>query len=290
MDDCDKYREWRVSGGYFAANGEQKARLARLKKGNRSVDLELTILGNVLHLAVRRRKLERNPIAGRSRYTSESEIRHCREVAPTPESLAQIERWLRARAEHTAADAILFMAYSGLRISEAMSKDWEDVDWAERVIHVKRLKKGIFPWVPILPAMATLLEGMKKRSASHLLFPSPFDPEKPRCAINNRITAACKALGLAHTTPHGLRSYFVTQARMAGIDENVIAKLIGDKTGAAIIARTYGDVRPDHLLKQAQRIKLTMAESSIESSHPSPGVAPCLTVFPGVAESTEAHG
>jgi hypothetical protein len=33
--------------------------------------------------------------------------------------------------------------------------------------------------------------------------------------------------------------------------------LIGDKTGPAIIAQTYGDVRPDHLLKQAQRIRLT---------------------------------
>ena len=34
--------------------------------------------------------------------------------------------------------------------------------------------------------------------------------------------------------------------------------LIGDRTGAAIIAHTYGDVRPDFLLKQAQRIRLTV--------------------------------
>jgi hypothetical protein len=38
-----------------------------------------------------------------------------------------------------------------------------------------------------------------------------------------------------------------------------IAALIGDKTGPAIIAHTYGDVRPDHLLAQAQRIRLTVA-------------------------------
>jgi hypothetical protein len=35
------------------------------------------------------------------------------------------------------------------------------------------------------------------------------------------------------------------------------AMLIGDKTGPDIIAHTYGDARPDHLLKQAQRIRLT---------------------------------
>jgi hypothetical protein len=59
-------------------------------------------------------------------------------------------------------------------------------------------------------------------------------------------------------TPHGLRSYFVTQARQSGLSDAEIAMLIGDRTGPAIIAHTYGDVRPDYLLKQAQRIRLTV--------------------------------
>jgi hypothetical protein len=63
-------------------------------------------------------------------------------------------------------------------------------------------------------------------------------------------------------TPHGLRSYFVTQARQSGLSDAEIAMLIGDKTGPAIIAQTYGDVRPDHLLKQAQRIRLTATQPS----------------------------
>ena len=36
--------------------------------------------------------------------------------------------------------------------------------------------------------------------------------------------------------------------------------LIGDKTGPAIIAQTYGDVRPEHLMNQAQRIKLAATQ------------------------------
>ena len=39
------------------------------------------------------------------------------------------------------------------------------------------------------------------------------------------------------------------------------ATLIGDKSGPAIVALTYGDVRPDHLLRQAQRIRLTVQAS-----------------------------
>lgn len=271
LADCDKFRDWRLSGGYFTGNSERegKKRFARLKNGNRSVDLELTILSNVLNLAVRRGTLDRNPIAGRSRYTHAADIRHCREVAPTPEALQQIAHWLRVRNEESTADFVCFLAYSGLRIGEAIPLDWEAVDWKENLIHVRREKRGIMPWVPILPEMAALLREMKDRVTSHLMFPSPFEPDTPRndSAVRRRITAACKNLGLAHVTPHGLRSYFVTQARQSGLSDAEIAMLIGDKSGPAIIATTYGDIRPDHLLQQAQRIRLTVQTGTEESSN-----------------------
>ena len=168
------------------------------------------------------------------------------------------------------------------------------MDWGQKVVNVKREKRGIMPWVPILPEMEALLRDMQKRAKSHLLFPSPFDPNQQRddSAIRHRITAACRALGLAHVTPHGLRSYFVTQARESGLSDAEIAMLIGDKTGPAIIAHTYGDVRPDHLLKQAQRIRLTVQTradgteppSSIKSSIACQEVAPCLLPVPQAAE------
>ena len=60
----------------------------------------------------------------------------------------------------------------------------------------------------------------------------------------------------------GLRSIFVTQARQGWVTDAEIAMLIGDKSGPAIIAHTYGDVRPDHLLAQAQRIRLTVDSQS----------------------------
>ena len=66
-------------------------------------------------------------------------------------------------------------------------------------------------------------------------------------------------LGIRHVTPHGLRSYFVNQARQSGLTDAEIAQLIGDKTGPSIIAEVYGDVRPDHLLNIARKIQLTAA-------------------------------
>ena len=156
------------------------------------------------------------------------------------------------------------------------------------------------PWVPILAEMESLLSDMRKRSASHLLFPSPFDPDTVRddSAIRHRLSAACRSLGIGHVTPHGLRSYFVTQARQSGLSDAEIAMLIGDKTGPAIVALTYGDVRPDHLLKQAQRIRLTVqagldgqeGASSIKSSNTLPDVSAVLGPVPGGANVEETPG
>jgi integrase len=155
------------------------------------------------------------------------------------------------------------LAYSGLRIGEGLPLTWKVVNWHEEIIDVKRKKRGIFPWVPILPEMKQLLLDMRARLEAanietDLLFPSPFDPSKYRdhSAYRSRLTAACKALGIGHVTPHGLRSYFVTQARQSGLTDAEIAMLIGDKSGPTLIASTYGDVRSEHLVRQAQRIKL----------------------------------
>jgi len=298
LADCDAYRDWRTSGGFFAGADAERMKLKRMHSGTRSVDLELTILANVFHLAVRRGVLKSNPLTGRGRYSVASDVRHCREVAPTPAGLKQIEYWLRARNEHSAADLVCFLAYSGLRIGEALPLEWEAIDWGQKVVNVKREKRGITPWVPVLPEMEALLREMQKRATSYLLFPAPFDPNKKRdaSAIRHRLTAACCALGLRHVTPHGLRSHFVTQARESGLSDAEIAMLIGDKTGPAIIAHTYGDVRSDHLLKQAQRIRLTVQtcqegaspSSSINRSITAPEVAPCLTLLPQAAELENA--
>jgi len=99
------------------------------------------------------------------------------------------------------------------------------VNWNEQILHVTREKRGITNWVMILPEMAALLKDMNKRATGDLLFPSPFDAKKPRdvSAIRHRIKAACKKLEIGHVAPHGLRSFFVTQARQSGLTDAEIA-------------------------------------------------------------------
>ena len=90
-----------------------------------------------------------------------------------------------------------------------------------------------------------------------MLFPSDLDVNcpLPYSTISQKLRRLCRSTGMHYVTLHGLRSFFVTQCRESGLPDTEIAALIGDKSGPAIIARTYGDVRPEHLLKQAQRVR-----------------------------------
>lgn len=270
LADCDEYHKWRRDGSYVPQHRNRNGEIRNIhtKGGDRATDLELYTLSNVLSFGVRRARLTTNPILSRGRYTSADSIRHCREVAPDSEGLQAIIGWLRQRKETAVADLVAFLAYSGLRIGEAMPLTWQAVNLEEGLVNVQREKRGVNPWVAITPGLETVLRDMKERATSPLLFPSPFDKSKPRdaSAVRHRLVAACKKLKLDHVTPHGLRSYFVTQARESGLTDADIAALIGDKTGPAIIAHTYGDVRPDHLLAQARMIRHTVAGESDKTS------------------------
>jgi len=268
LNDCDRFRDWRMSGGYTWQRAEK---VRRSRAGNRSVDLELQALGNALALAVRRGRLKVDPLRGRTRYHREEDTRHCRECAPTPTELQLIEATLRQRNKTVIANCVMFLAFSGLRINEALPLEWEAVDWTNDLIHVKREKHGCNPWVPILPEMETLLRRMRAQSISHWLFPSPTDPSQPvpYITIASALTRVCRDLKIKHCTAHGCRSYFVTRCREAGLSDAEIAALIGDRTGPAIIARTYGDVLPTHLLKQAKRVQLLL-QASQDEQQPKP--------------------
>jgi integrase len=262
LNDCDRYFDWRASGGYVTTfKVRSKEVTKRTRGGTRAVDLELIVLSNALSLAVRRGRLKTNPIRERGRYTDRSRIHHCRETAPTPDELRQIVEWLENNGHQQPADFAQYLAYSGLRISEGLGGRWGAVNWAEELIHVKSSKKGLIPWVPILPEMKKLLASMKERATNDLMFPSVLNPHTALdpSAFRRLLAKACKQLAIRHVTPHGLRSCFVTQARQSGLTDAEIAQLIGDKTGPSIIAEVYGDVRPDHLLNIARKIQLTAA-------------------------------
>jgi integrase len=209
LNNVDEYHALRRSGDYiakFKVRGNDVVK--KTKGGDRAVDLELTCLGSALSLAVRRSKLQTNPLRDRGRFTDESAVRHCREVAPAPDGLRRIVAWMEDHGFQQEADFTRYLAYTGLRISEGLRSKWGDVHWSQELVDVRRNKKGVGSWALILPGTAALLRSMEKRAVGSLLFPSPFDSKKPRdaSALRNRLAQAAKECELPHVAPQGLRS------------------------------------------------------------------------------------
>ncbi|MGH7968238.1 MAG: tyrosine-type recombinase/integrase, partial [Limisphaerales bacterium] len=222
LSDCDRYYDWRASGGYvptFQVRSKQVTK--RTRGGNRAADLELTALSNALALAARRGRIKTNPIRERAAYADKSRIRHWREMAPTSSELVRIADWMEKTGHQQPADLTQYLAYSGARIGEALKARWRAVNLAENLIHVRRSKKSLIPWVPILPEMQKLLAKMKERATNDLMFPSALNPNTALdpSAFRRLLGKACKKLGIRHVTPHGLRSFFVTQARQSGLTD-----------------------------------------------------------------------
>lgn len=262
--DCDDYRRWRTTGGYtWIQHGKSR----KSKAHDKLIDLELQTLANAFALAYRQEKLRTNPLVGRPRYHSGKNTRHCREVAPTSRELLIIEESLRQRSYETIADCVMFLAFSGLRINEALPLKWSTVDWEQQIILVKREKQGgrnwasRNDWVAIEEDMQGLLNKMLlRRGDNEFLFPtSDTSPNPiPYQTVYGRLIRTVRLLKMHRVTPHGLRSYFVTQCRESGLPDTEIAELIGDKSGARIIAETYGDVRPEHLRNRIKRVRLLL--------------------------------
>ena len=222
------------------------------------MDVELQVLSNVLQYGLRRRKLTANPLRQRVRYHSESDTRHCRDVAPTPEELLRILEFLEGKNKTVTADCIHFLALTGLRIREALRLKWDAVDWGATKITVIREKHGINPWVKITGELNELLQEMRKRNTSDFLFPSPLIMGKTIAYITvaGTLRDVAASLGIRHVSPHGLRSFFVTQCRESKLSDTDVAALIGDKTGAEIIRRIYGDRRESLLRQQVDTVKI----------------------------------
>lgn len=173
--------------------------------------------------------------------------------APPPDSAAG----LRARA-------MLEVLYScGLRVSELVSLDWDDVDDnlevvrvqgkgnTERVVPIgRRALDSLAHYRAQIPSLLT----PKKRGAS------PRSPSCPAVFLNRRggrlttrsvariVADYARACGISlKTSPHALRHSFATHLLEAGADLRAIQELLGHASLST--TQKYTHVNLDHLME-----------------------------------------
>jgi len=207
----------------------------------------LALLRRVWNCALENHQVASNPAAKLKRLQPEE-----REwQPPSREQFAELVKSIRdqgkAHSEASAA-AVEFLAYTGLRISEAQRVTWSRINDGRLVRRVA--KNGKVITTPLIPAAQDLLERLKSSGVPD----GPDDPvmlvKSPRLALE----AACERLGIDHLRVHDLRHVFATRCLESGVDFGTLADWLGHKDGGILAAKTYGHLIPSHSEAQATKV------------------------------------
>jgi site-specific recombinase XerD len=154
--------------------------------------------------------------------------------------LAAVERddvWERHHPGRRERDRLLIalLAYAGLRRSELLWLDWDDVELERRLLRVRHAKGGRQRMIPIHPALLPLF-------ADHLAARSPLTDPALFTGVQGRrlsitVMAAtfrryARAAGVSErkrVTPHTLRHVFASELLRSGANLRQIQELLGHK-------------------------------------------------------------
>lgn len=241
---------------YFAARQRTKVRVNA--HCGRAVDMELQTLASALAHAVRAGRLHANPLAVRPHFRAKT-IKHCRDTMPAnAEELHALAVYLFEKSHRVPLGwQLLLEAFTGCRTSEVLALRWDAAPRQPGYIDgdylwLSRAKGGTNPFALIHPALRTCLDELKawhatKPNAGPWFVPSARRPGAPveTTSLTHRLAKVGPIICQRHITSHGLRAYYVTVRRSQGISDGQIAAEIGDASGAAIIASTYGAIPPN---------------------------------------------
>ena len=154
---------------------------------------------------------------------------------------------------------ILLSLYAGLRIGEVCALAWEDIDWENRLIHIRKTVSRVsgagkdtarsmliitqpktiasFRDIPICSWLIPVLKQVHDRKRSPFVASSCAGFVSPR-TFDYRYHRLLRTAGIPDINYHALRHTFATRCIEAGIDVKTLSELLGH-TDAAITLNTY---------------------------------------------------
>jgi site-specific recombinase XerD len=184
--------------------------------------------------------IERNPAAVlRTPKKREAlpDVLDGRELERLLAAVGRDDVWQRRHPGKRERDRLLLalFAYAGLRRSELLGLDWEDVDLERRLLRVRRAKGGRARVVPIHPALMPLFaEHLAARAgvAQGALFLGVQGRRLSQTILTQTFLRYARAAGVEdrkRVTPHTLRHVFASELLRAGANLRQIQELLGHK-------------------------------------------------------------
>jgi integrase len=164
-------------------------------------------------------------------------------------------------------DYIKLMAYCGARRNEALGFMWDDVDFDNGQLHVRRqittrgiedLKNRQQRVVDFNPKLRAHLLDMQKRSknTSKWLFPSPQrgDKDVPAQTFRESLEMVRERAKMPGFGNHDCRHHFISMCVMSGVDFMTIAAWVGHQDGGILIGKVYGHLANEHRKLMADKV------------------------------------
>jgi integrase len=128
---------------------------------------------------------------------------------------------------------------------------------------VRQLCSGYRPLVQVPPGMDVPMIPELEKMLRELRAERPDEPFRATVMrvfeCQNSMTHAAEKIGMKRITHHDLRHLFATICIESGVDIPTVSRWLGHKDGGALCMKTYGHLRQDHSLAQAQRVSFGIA-------------------------------
>jgi integrase len=214
----------------------------------------IALLRHVLAIAIEAGVLYSNPAAVLKRAA----IRGKQIALPSTDKFNALLAEMRnahSRYSSHCADFAAGLAFTGCRVGEAREISWRDVDFEAGEIVVRGdAKTGTKNWelrrVPLIPDARALFERMRSERPGDSLDAQVFRVRE----CQKSLSRACQKVGIDRITHHDLRHLFATRCIESGVDIPTVSRWLGHKDGGALAMKTYGHLRREHSIAQAQRV------------------------------------
>ena len=176
---------------------------------------------------------------------------------------------LQAFLEEARATGVYEMYYielaTGLRRGELLGLKWQDIDWKNGIIKVRRqvarvdgqiveapLKtKNSYRAVSISPQAIEVLREQKRKTNDAYVFPSPNGGPISPDSVNNMLKRVLERAGIPKVRFHDLRHTFATIALQNGVDIKTVSGMLGHFS-AGFTLDTYAHVTTSAQKEAAQ--------------------------------------
>ena len=214
----------------------------------------IALLRHVLATAIEAGVLYANPAAALKRVA----IRGKEIALPSTDKFNALLTEMRnghSRYSPLCADLAAGLAFTGCRKGEAGQVRWCDVDFDAGEIVVRGdPETGTKNWelrrVPMIPDTRALFQRMSSERGDEPPDAKVFQVRECQKALDR----ACKKVGINRLTHHDLRHLFATRCIESGVDIPTVSRWLGHKDGGALAMKTYGHLRREHSIAQAQRV------------------------------------